>query len=134
MCAATTITPPVEVTREFIDMIVERAGFVHPLFNPTAEQRTSGQFAPLPGQGVLVLAGGLAEQSGVLDHAIAMVEMRSVRFLKMATAGSSLRLELTPTAEHNTKSGKIVRDYNWIVRDADGDVVVEATIVMLMSD
>ena len=130
----TTVTHAVEVTESFIDLLVSQAGYTHPLFNPTPEERAAGQVVPLPGQGVLVLAGGLAEQSGVLDKAIALLEMKSVRFLKMTSAGSFLHLELTPGSDTSTTSGKVIREFTWTMRDDHGDAVMEATIVMLMCE
>jgi hypothetical protein len=130
----TTVTPSVVVTESFIDLLVSSGGFTHPLFNPTPEQRVGGQVVPLPGQGLLVLAGGLAEQSGVLDKALALLEMKSVRFLKMTSAGSILHLILVPGAEKPTASGKVVREYAWTMRDSHGDTVMEATTIMLMSE
>ncbi|WP_190814465.1 hotdog family protein [Saccharopolyspora pogona] len=80
-----------------------------------------------------MLAGGLAEQSGALDDAIALVELKSVTFLRMVRAGQVLSLELTPEVERATKSGKVIREYRWLVREHGGDPVMEATAVMLMN-
>ncbi|GGM46107.1 MaoC family dehydratase [Dactylosporangium sucinum] len=131
--AAPTVSPTVVVTAELIEGLVASGGYTHPLFNPTPAQRSSGVAAPLPGQGVLLLAGGLAEQSGALDDAIALVELKSVTFLRMVRAGQVLSLELTPGVERATKSGKVIREYRWLVREHGGDPVMEATAVMLMN-
>ncbi|MFB4309447.1 hypothetical protein [Actinomadura sp. GTD37] len=120
-------TPPVEITQPLIDGLVRLGGYTHPLFGPA---RDGG--APMPGQGVLLLMGGLVEQSGLLDRAIALLELREVRFLKMLTAGTSLHVELAPGAAEPTSSGKIVQHYRWTAVDAGGGRILEARALMLM--
>ncbi|TDC54303.1 hypothetical protein E1281_16325 [Actinomadura sp. KC345] len=128
----TADTPAVEVTQEQIDGLVGLGGYTHPLFNPGAEQRAAGAHAPMPGQGVLLLMGGLVERSGLLDRAIALLELREVRFLTMVEAGTSLRVRLTPGPSRTTGSGKLVQHYRWVAVDAAGEAMVEATALMLM--
>ena len=125
-------TASVEVTPELIATIVGTGGYTHPLFNPTPAQQAEGATAPLPGQGILLLMGGLLEQSGALDHAIAMVELKSVKFLQMVKAGSSLSVELVPTESHLTSSGKLIQNYRWTALNGDDVPVAEAHAVMLM--
>ncbi|GGO66575.1 hypothetical protein [Nonomuraea cavernae] len=125
-------TPSVEVTQPLIDGLVGLGGYTHPLFNPAAGELSQGIRAPMPGQGVLLLAGGLVEQSGLLDDAIALVELREVRFLKMLRAGTTLRVDLTPGESGQTRSGKILRHYRWSAVDGHGDQILEATAVMLL--
>ncbi|HZJ07413.1 MAG TPA: hypothetical protein VFD59_18405 [Nocardioidaceae bacterium] len=125
-------TPSIKVTPELVRTLIDRGGYTNLLFNPTAEQRADGTEAPLPGQGVLLLAGGLVEQSGALEDTIALVELRSVRFLQMVKPGSTLHVELTPGEGKETKSGRVIRDYNWLVLNDTGDRILEAIAVMLM--
>ncbi|MEU8250575.1 hypothetical protein [Nonomuraea sp. NPDC048916] len=125
-------TPSVEVTQPLIDGLVGLGGYTHPLFNPATNELAEGVRAPMPGQGVLLLAGGLVEQSGLLDDAIALVELREVRFLKMLKAGTTLRVDLTPGTSSRTGSGKILQHYRWSAVDGYGDQILEATAVMLM--
>ncbi|WP_141578361.1 hypothetical protein [Actinomadura sp. WMMA1423] len=125
-------TPPVEVTQPLIDGLVGLGGFTHPLFNPDPRQRAEGVRAPMPGQGVLLLVGGLVEQSGLLDHAIALVGLREVRFLKMLKAGTTLHVELTPGTSAVTSSGKVVQHYRWAAVDAEGALILEAEALMLV--
>ncbi|WP_157594270.1 hypothetical protein [Streptosporangium amethystogenes] len=120
-------TPEVEVTQELIDTLVGLGGYTHPLFVPAA-----GSPAPMPGQGVLLLVGGLVERSRMLDEAIALLELREVRFSKMLRAPTTLRVELTPGEARETGSGKVIRHYRWSAIDGSGDQVLEATAVMLM--
>ncbi len=121
------------MTPELIETIVNTGGYTHPLFNPTPDQQADGAAAPLPGQGILLLMGGLLEQSGALDHAIAMVELKSVKFLQMVKAGSSLYVELVPTESRVTGSGKLIQNYIWTVLDGNDVPVAEAHAVMLMN-
>ncbi|TDC98252.1 hypothetical protein [Actinomadura sp. 7K507] len=128
----TAVTPAVEVTQPLIDGLVGLGGYTHPLFNPGLDERAGGARAPMPGQGVLLLMGGLVERSGLLGRAIALIELREVRFLKMVTAGTSLRVRLTPGPSRETGSGKLVQEYRWVAVDAAGEAMVEATALMLM--
>ncbi len=125
-------TPTVEVTQPLIDGLVGLGGYTHPLFNPGAAELAEGVRAPMPGQGVLLLMGGLVEQSGLLDRAIALLELREVRFLKMLKAGTTLHVELTPGTSEKTSSGKVIRSYRWAAVDAAGDRILEAEARMLM--
>lgn len=125
-------SPTVAVTEEVINTLVSTGGYTHPLFQTNAENNTAGHSVPLPGQGVLLLMGGLVEQSGALDNAIAMLELRQVRFRKMLTAGSTLRVTITPLESTTTSSGKLITVYRWIGLDGD-DEVAEAEAVMLMN-
>ena len=81
-----------------------RAGYTHPLFHP----RPAPVATPLPGQGVLLLMGGLVEQSGALDDAIALLELRRARFLTSLRAGAALRVRSSRTAARTTS---VARSY-----------------------
>ncbi len=119
--------PTVAVSDELIEQLVFLGGFTHPLF--TDQSRNA---RPLPGQGVLLLVGGLVEQSGLLDDAVALLEMRHVRFHRMVLAGARLRVEILRGAQRSTSSGKLVVEFTWTALDADG-IVVSAEVVMLMN-
>ncbi|CND51758.1 Uncharacterised protein [Mycobacterium tuberculosis] len=125
-------TPAIEVTQPLIDGLVGLGGYTHPLFNPGAPERAAGARAPMPGQGVLLLMGGLVEQSGLLDRAIALLELREVRFLKMLEAGTTLHVELTAGKTEKTSSGKLIQHYDWTAVDAEGARILEAKALMLM--
>lgn len=119
------------VGQELIDTLVRLGGYTHPLFHPTAEQASRGSSAPLMGQGVLLLAGGLAERSGVLDDAIALIGLTQVRFHSMVRAGRSVRLVIDERATTTTSSGKRRSEYRWTVEDDEANLVLEATALML---
>lgn len=123
-------SPQVEVTADLIATLVTRAGYTHELFTPASGD---GRGPPLPGAGVLLLMGGLVEQSGQLDDAVALLELSSVRFRKMLFAGSTLRVQIRPLEASTTSSGKVVQRFQWTGVDGDGDHVVEAEALMLMN-
>jgi len=120
-------TPPVEITQALIDDLVRLGGYTHPLFDPAGDAP-----APMPGQGVLLLMGGLVERSGLLDRAIALLELREVRFLRMLRAGTTLHVELAPGPSEPTSSGKVVQHYDWTAVDAEGGRILQARALMLM--
>lgn len=122
------LTPATRITDDLVRDLIDRGGYTHPLFRPSA----AGASPPLPGQAVLLLMGGLVEQSGALDGAAALLELRRVRFLRMVTSGTSLRVRLVPGAETATASGRLLREYVWTALDHDDEVVAEAEALMLM--
>lgn len=121
------LTPAVEVTAELVADLVRLGGYTHPLFTGA-----TGGPVPLPGQAVVLLMGGLVEQSGLLDHAVALVELRRVRFAKMVHAGGSLRVAIEEKESTSTSSGKSLTAYGWTAVDDLGATVAEAEALMLM--
>lgn len=111
------------VDQELIETLVRVGGYTHPLFQ--------GDAAPLMGQGVLLLAGGLAEQSGALDDVIALIGLADVRFHRMVHAGRSVRLVMDLGETTTTSSGKRRSEYRWTVEDDEANLILEATALML---
>jgi len=124
-------SPEREVTAELIDTLVQLAGYPHPLFNPTTQQRAQGVTAPLMGQGVLLLAGALAERTGTLEDAVALVGLQDVRFHRMVRAGARIRLVMDLRSTTPTGSGRRRSEYSWTVLDQDDAVVLNATAVLI---
>jgi len=118
-------TSAVEVTAELVTDLVRLGGYTHPLF-------TGETAVPVPGQGLLLLMGGLVEQSGLLDHAVALLELRRVRFLAMVYAGSSLRVAIEEQESTPKSGGKALVVYRWTALDPVGRTVAEAEAVMLV--
>lgn len=131
MSAPSVESPTITITRELIDELVTIGGYVHPLFQQ-AGPGAAGDGAPLPGEAVLLLMGGLVEQAGVAEDAIAMLEIRSARFSAMLRAGSTLRVSVKVAGDHRTSRGSLIRDYLWTALNGD-ELVAEVEIVMLMS-
>ncbi len=124
-------TATVEVTEDVAGTIIDTGGYTHPMFLANAE-RGEDEGRPLPGQGVLLLMGGLLEQSGILDDAIALLELKSVRFLQMVRVGAELSVGVTAGESRTTSSGRIVQEYTWTVYDGETERVAEAQAVMLL--
>ncbi|WP_235738819.1 enoyl-CoA hydratase-related protein [Nocardioides alcanivorans] len=121
-----------DLTPGLVADLIETGGYTHPLFH--ARSDTSDPAGPpLPGQAVLLLAGGLVEQSGLLDDAVAMVEIRSVRFMAMVRAGARISVRIRPGHAKQVSAGRWIQEFGWQVVDGQGDPVLEATVVMLMN-
>ena len=118
------------ITVDLIDTLVTAGGYTHHLF----ADADSSDGRPLPGQAVLLLMGGLVEQSGLVLDAIALLEIGRVQFHKMVRAGSSLDVEVVAGAQKRTSTGKVLQNYTWIAPDETGDSVAEAEVLMLMNE
>ena len=116
-------SPTVPVTEELVSTLVRTGGYTHPLFQ--------GVGAPVMGQGLLLLAGGLAEQSGALDHVVALVGFESVRFRAMARPGARVTLIQELLASTPTSDGRHLARYAWTAVDQSGTVLLEAIALML---
>lgn len=110
---------------------VRLGGYTHPLFSRPNDVRLPAG-APLPGQAVLLLMGGLVEQTGKLDDALALLAMTDVRFLAPAVAGTQLCVEVDVTSQEPRSGGRAVRVMQWVAKDARGTVLVEATVHLLI--
>jgi acyl dehydratase len=124
-----TRTPAVEVTADLVATLVACGGYTHPLFHDGAPATR-----PLPGQAVLLLMGGLVEQSSVLDDAVALLELGPARFHAMARPGSRLTVLVEETDTRAASVGRIVSTYHWRAVDDVGSTVAETRAVMLRRD
>jgi acyl dehydratase len=108
--------------------LVELGGYTHPLFtDPEYARRSLFGRTPLPGQAVLLLMGGLIEQSGRFDEAVALVGFEDVRFVAPAFDGDEIRVEV----EVASRERRIVT-MRWRCLDRLGEPLVEATARMLL--
>ncbi len=128
---------PVEITEELLQTLVERGGFVHPLFTDPDYVRDHSPLPerPLPGTALLHLMGGLAEQSGVLDGTVlALLGFGQVAFEAPALVGDRVRLDLgIGTLAPTSKAGREVLTLRWqAVRDGDDTVLARAEARMLV--
>lgn len=84
------------VTEADVRTLIGMTGYTHPLFtDPDYARSTPFGTTPLPGQLVLAVMGGLAEQTGVFDETvIALVAIDEARFHAAAVPGDVLTLHL----------------------------------------
>lgn len=108
--------------------------YTHPLFSDLSVAHESGMPAlPLPGQALLLLAGGAAENSGAIDDAIALVGLSETSFFKPAFAGDLITLELTELDRTPTSKGdKAVAHFEWKISNQVGEILATTTAKMLM--
>lgn len=121
-------TPSVSVTPAVAQSLIDTAGYTHPLFTDPAFAAASpfGK-RPLPGQAVLLLMGGLVEQSGRFDDTvIALLGFDGVAFRAPAFEGDHLTVTVTVTA----KEDRGVLVMNWNAHNATGDLLVESVARM----
>jgi acyl dehydratase len=113
--------------------VLRWAGYVHPLFTSPDYAETVG-LAPgiVPGELVLLLLGGLAEQTGVFDETtIALAEFESVKFKKPARAGDTVRLEMELLKKHTSPSGRRgFLTFRWTCLDQSDELVLETNAVL----
>lgn len=113
--------------------VLRWAGYVHPLFTDPAYAPTVGLAeGTVPGELILLLLGGLAEQTGVFDDTtIALVEFESVKFKKAAKAGDTVRLEMEVIKKHTSASGRRgFLAFRWTCLEQSNEVLVEADAVL----
>jgi hypothetical protein len=129
----TFATPAVAVTEQLRADLVRLGGFTHPLFT-RPEKVMLPEGSPLPGQAVLLLMGGLVEQSGRLDDAIALLGMREVRFRRPAIPGTRIRVTVEVVSCSPYSPGRAVCEMRWDAADDTGAALAQATVQMLVSD
>ena len=128
------MTSAIEITEELRSTLVRVGNYTHPLFSDLEVAKGSGMPAlPLPGQALLLLAGGAAENSGLIDDAIALVGLSETLFLKPAFAGDYVTLELTELDRTPTSKGdKAIANFSWRITNQSGEILATTTATMLM--
>ena len=128
------MTTAIEITEELRSTLVRVGNYTHPPFSDLEVAKKSGMPAlPLPGQALLLLAGGAAENSGLIDDAIALVGLSETLFLKPAFAGDSVTLELTELDRTTTSKGdKTIANFSWRITNQSGEILATTTAAMLM--
>ncbi len=124
-------TPSVAVTESMRASLVALGGYTHPLFSRPHEVSLPGG-SPLPGQAVLLLMGGLVEQSERLSDAVALLGLRDVSFRRPAVAGTVLSVRVTVVGHAITRGGRRVREMRWEAVDTEDTLLVAATAMMLV--
>ena len=113
--------------------LVRIGGFVHPLFTD-AEYLARSKFAsrPWPGQALLLVMGGLLEQTGLFDElAVALVGYDKVRFVSPAFDGDVIRVEVEQIGLIPGNSLDIGL-FDATAFRSDGQVLVETTMRFLL--
>lgn len=125
-------TPAMTVTAELMDTLIERGGYVHPLFvDPEWAANSPIGRRPLPGPAVLLLMGGLAEQTGRFDGTvIALVGFEDVRFRAPAFEGDEIHADVEVLGKEGS-DGRGLLTMLWRMLRADGTVLCEARARML---
>jgi 3-hydroxymyristoyl/3-hydroxydecanoyl-(acyl carrier protein) dehydratase len=123
-------TSAIDITEEMRADLVRIGGYTHPLFSrPGTVSLPAG--SPVPGQGVLLLMGGLVEQSGRLDDAVVLMGLADVTFRRPAVPGSRVAVRVEVIAETPHRSKNCVRTMHWTAVDG-ATVLVTATAAMLV--
>jgi len=129
-------TPARTLDEETVRSLISIGGFTLPLFTDPAFAAASGfGRTPLPGQAVLLLMGGLVEQTGRFDDSvIALTGFDAVRFLKPAFAGDTVMTDVEVIAKEPTPSGgRGVMVMAWRCVKTGGERIAEANARMLFN-
>jgi len=122
----TITSPPRQLSDDDLEAFVERGGYVHPLFSQAGQRR------PFPGQALLLVAGGLVEQTeGLPSGIIALIEFSRVTFQAMAFPPIEVFVTIDVHEPTGTRRGdRIVWPMTWRVESADA-LHVTAEVRML---
>ena len=122
-------SPCRQLSLQDLRALVQLGGYVHPLFHEPTDE------TPFPGQALLLVCGGLAEQTpGLPENILALTEITSVRFLHMVTPSTSVQLridvlEAIPAA----RSNRVLQPMRWTLTSAETEHLI-ADVVMLVAD
>ena len=127
-------TEPIEITEEIRSSLVRIGNYTHPLFSDlTVAKNSNMNSLPLPGQALLLLAGGAVENSGELDDAIALLELVETSFSKPAFTGDSITVEISKIDRKVTSdSEKSIDTFSWAITNQNGDLLAKTIVKMLM--
>jgi len=124
------------VTAHDADTMVQVGGYTHPLFaDPAFAAASSFGKRPLPGQALLLLMGGLIEQSGRFDDTvIALLGFDEVNFRAPAFEGSTIRVRVEVLAKELVGGGKRgILTMAWSAIDQGQTVLVDAIARMMFA-
>lgn len=121
------------LTADHMATLINVGGYVHPLFTDPAFLAASPFAArPVPGQALLLIMGGLAEQSGAYDdRTLALLGFEAVEFHAAAVDGDAVHLEIRSLGVEAGSNARITR-WAWRCHRGDGTLLVEATARFLM--
>ncbi len=112
--------------------LIALGGYVHPLFtDPGFLEASPFAARPLPGQALLLLMGGLAEQCGAYDErTLALLGLDEVVFHRAAVDGDTFHVEVEQRPA-GAADGRVT-SWWWRAVRADGVLLGEATARFLM--
>lgn len=114
--------------------LVRLGGYTHPLFtDPAFAATTPIGRPPVPGEALLLVMGGLMEQTERFDDTtIALVGFDAVRFAAPAFAGDEVRVDAEVLAKEPSPSGsRGTLVMAWRCYNGMGDLLVDSTARML---
>ncbi len=123
-------SPAITVTEQLRADAVRVGGYTHPLFT-RPEEVSLAEGSPVPGQALLMIMGGLVEQSGRVDDAVVLVGIDDVRFRRPAVVGTVVRVRVEVVDEQEHRSGNRLRVMRWTALSND-EVLVASTVRMLV--
>ena len=129
-------SPSRELDHGLLSQLVDLGGYTHPLFkDPDFAKRTPIGRTPFPGEAILLMMGGLLEQSGNFDETtIALVGFDEISFRAPAFAGDELKVLATVLSKKPSSSGtKGMITFQWDCVNGDGETLVEAKARMLFA-
>lgn len=124
--AASLHSPWRELTVDDLKVLVDVGGYIHPLFEHPDET------TPFPGQALLLICGGLVEQTdGLPPDIIALVEITDVHFLWMVTPPLAVRvrLDLHPLRP-TSRPDRVLQPMTWTLVSQEAQHL-RAEVVML---
>jgi acyl dehydratase len=127
-------SPSRSLDADTVAELVALGGYTHPLFTDAAFAATTPMGrSPVPGEALLLLMGGLMEQTGVFDETtIALTGFDGVRFAAPAFAGDTVQVEAEVVGKEPSPSGRRgTLVFLWRCTTTAGHVLVEATARML---
>jgi len=127
-------TPSGAITEDDLDALVRIGGYTHPLFTDAAFAAVS-RFGkrPVPGQALLLVMGGLVEQSDRFDDTvIALTGFDEVRFTSPCFPGDEVRVEIEVLdKEPRDGRGTLVMAWRALTGGAEPTTLCEARARML---
>jgi acyl dehydratase len=125
--------PPTQLDEDAMRRLIEIGGYTHPLFADPAYAAASvfGR-SPVPGAGLLLLMGGMAERSERFDEdTIALIGYDRVRFRSAAFPGDVVRLRIEVVGkEPGTGRGQMTFEMTCL--NQHDETLVEATARFLL--
>ena len=129
-------SPSRKLDDDLLRQLVALGGYTHPLFNdPEFARATPIGRTPFPGEALLLLMGGLLEQSDNFDETtIALVGFDEISFRAPAFSGDEVRVLATVLSKNPSSSGaKGVITFQWDCVNGEGETLVEAQARMLFA-